>query len=100
MKICTIGTTKSESYLYDSVQYISDVDHVTSAIVSVSNTTSLTPNKTKNHHPTANSHSLDDFISMTPDKGPGTVYSLQEFVYVFYKLPNTQLAQSNNENNA
>lgn len=49
---------------------------------------------------TANSHSLDDFICMTPDKGPGTVYSLQEFVYVFYKLPNTQLAQSNNENKA
>lgn len=53
-----------------------------------------------NANTTANSHSLDDFICMTPEKGPGTVYSLQEFVYVFYKLPNTQLAQSNNENKA
>ncbi len=45
--------------------------------------------------PTANSHSLDDFICMTPDKGPGTVYSLQQFVYVFYKLPQTQINAEN-----
>ncbi|KAG4078606.1 hypothetical protein HA402_011365 [Bradysia odoriphaga] len=43
----------------------------------------------------ANSHSLDDFICMTPGKGPGTVYSLQQFVYVFYKLPQTQINAEN-----
>lgn len=45
---------------------------------------------------TANSHSLDDFICMTPGKGPGTVYSLQQFVYVFFKLPNATPAVATN----
>lgn len=44
----------------------------------------------------ANSHSLDDFICMTPGKGPGTVYSLQQFVYVFFKLPNAASAAATN----
>lgn len=30
-------------------------------------------------------HNLDDFISMDPKRGVGTVYNLQDFVRRFYK---------------
>lgn len=42
-----------------------------------------------------NVHSLGDFISMTPGRGPGTVYSLSQFVQTFFKSPN--VAQQNNK---
>lgn len=33
----------------------------------------------------ANTHNLEDFIQMDQAKGPGTVYSLAQFVQRFYK---------------
>lgn len=35
----------------------------------------------------ANTHTLDDFICMTTEKGPGNVFSLSQFVQKFYKQP-------------
>lgn len=43
-----------------------------------------------------NTHNLDDFICTQSGKGPGIVYSLSQFVYTFYKLPNAQLNNTQN----
>lgn len=34
---------------------------------------------------------------MQAGKGPGHVYSLSQFVYTFYKLPNAQQQNADNE---
>uniref|UniRef100_A0A1L8DA99 Protein N-terminal glutamine amidohydrolase n=1 Tax=Nyssomyia neivai TaxID=330878 RepID=A0A1L8DA99_9DIPT len=44
------------------------------------------------------SHSLDDFICMTPGKGPGSVHSLSQFVHMFYKPPNLQQNSTTQQN--
>ncbi|XP_055312348.1 protein N-terminal glutamine amidohydrolase isoform X2 [Sitodiplosis mosellana] len=43
-----------------------------------------------------NTHNLDDFICTQSGKGPGIVYSLSQFVYTFFKLPNAQLNNTQN----
>lgn len=50
----------------------------------------------RNRITATNTHNLDDFICTQSGKGPGIVYSLSQFVYTFFKLPNAQLNNTQN----
>lgn len=55
-------------------------------------------NKVATNEKSQPTHNLDDFICTQSGKGPGIVYSLSQFVYTFYKLPNAQLNNSSTQN--